>query len=603
MPIGNGDIGLNVWVEPGGDLLFYIAKTDAVSENGEFLKLGRVRITLDPPLSTAAPFLQQLHLRDGCITVGSGRGNGSRTLRVWVDANHPDIHLDAEGGETFGMRAVVQLWRKSPRTLDMKGNSRMDAEIFGLRELRGGPPVTIDPDTIAVAGNGRVLWMHRDARSIYPEVLTAEHLESLIDKYPDPILNRTFGCLMRGPGLVSNGDSGLRSAKTAASQHLVITCLTGQTPSPKIWQNDIENLADADDARNSTETWNAPINWWHQFWNRSWIDLTGDDDATKVASGYALQRWMMACDARGPLPVKYNGGLFTVGRTFTDPNDKARKLEYPDWRAWGSNYWFQNTRHLYWPLIPAGDEDLLQPWFDMYLHDLPLVTDKTKQYWHHGGAAFQETIYFFGLPCPADFGWNNKTDELQNTWIRWYWSGGIEMTAMMLARYQYTQDTDFARKTLLPFADAITTFYDEHWKRDKNGKIRFAPAQSLETWQHGVVDPLPEIAGLRYVLPQLLALPETSRPATNGRCGTGSSPICRPFRSVRVRMATRCCCRPGNSRTPATSKIPSCTPSIPIVSMASACPILNWRGAHLRSAVFAAPNAGRRIQLTPRCSV
>ncbi|WP_431209859.1 DUF5703 domain-containing protein [Puia sp. P3] len=29
MPLGNGDIGLNLWVEPGGDLVFYISKTDA----------------------------------------------------------------------------------------------------------------------------------------------------------------------------------------------------------------------------------------------------------------------------------------------------------------------------------------------------------------------------------------------------------------------------------------------------------------------------------------------------------------------------------------------------------------------------------------------
>jgi len=29
MPLGNGDIGLNVWVEQDGDLLFYLGKTDA----------------------------------------------------------------------------------------------------------------------------------------------------------------------------------------------------------------------------------------------------------------------------------------------------------------------------------------------------------------------------------------------------------------------------------------------------------------------------------------------------------------------------------------------------------------------------------------------
>ena len=29
MPLGNGDIGLNVWAEKNGDLVFYISKTDA----------------------------------------------------------------------------------------------------------------------------------------------------------------------------------------------------------------------------------------------------------------------------------------------------------------------------------------------------------------------------------------------------------------------------------------------------------------------------------------------------------------------------------------------------------------------------------------------
>jgi len=39
MPIGNGDIGANVWVEDGGDLLFYISKTDAFCK-GMYLQTG-----------------------------------------------------------------------------------------------------------------------------------------------------------------------------------------------------------------------------------------------------------------------------------------------------------------------------------------------------------------------------------------------------------------------------------------------------------------------------------------------------------------------------------------------------------------------------------
>ena len=57
MPIGNGDLAANVWVEPTGDVIFYLSKSDAYSggepENGPaLLKLGRVRLTLDPPLYT-----------------------------------------------------------------------------------------------------------------------------------------------------------------------------------------------------------------------------------------------------------------------------------------------------------------------------------------------------------------------------------------------------------------------------------------------------------------------------------------------------------------------------------------------------------------------
>ncbi|GAG53121.1 unnamed protein product, partial [marine sediment metagenome] len=58
----------------------------------------------------------------------------------------------------------------------------------------------------------------------------------------------------------------------------------------------------------------------------------------------------------------------------------------------------------------------------------------------------------------------------------------------------------------LPLAEATITFFDEHWERDEQGKIRFEPAQSLETWWE-CVNPLPEVAGLRYVLGRLLELP------------------------------------------------------------------------------------------------
>ena len=34
MPLGNGEIALNAWIEPSGDLRFYIARTDAWDDSG-----------------------------------------------------------------------------------------------------------------------------------------------------------------------------------------------------------------------------------------------------------------------------------------------------------------------------------------------------------------------------------------------------------------------------------------------------------------------------------------------------------------------------------------------------------------------------------------
>ena len=49
MPLGNGDITANVWVENnGGDLMMYIGKSDTWSEGTRLLKVGRIRTHFSP---------------------------------------------------------------------------------------------------------------------------------------------------------------------------------------------------------------------------------------------------------------------------------------------------------------------------------------------------------------------------------------------------------------------------------------------------------------------------------------------------------------------------------------------------------------------------
>src|SRR5882762_5900126 len=90
MPLGNGDIALNVWTEQNGDIVLLLAKSDAWSENGQLLKLARVRVRLTPnPFVAPAAFAQTLKLETGEIQIQGGKS----VARIWVDANRPVIHL------------------------------------------------------------------------------------------------------------------------------------------------------------------------------------------------------------------------------------------------------------------------------------------------------------------------------------------------------------------------------------------------------------------------------------------------------------------------------------------------------------------------------
>jgi hypothetical protein len=224
-------------------------------------------------------------------------------------------------------------------------------------------------------------------------------------------------------------------------------------------------------------------------------------DDRAVARGYALQRWINACAGRGAFPIKFNGSLFTV-----DATDKGGRYD-ADYRRWGGCYWFQNTRLPYWSMPMAGDFDLVAPLLRMYLRALPLARTRTQFYYGHAGAYFPETMYFWGTYNNDNYGWNRKgkpDGRTDNTYIRHYWSGSLELAALMLDCYAITQDSKFARGVLLPFATDVVAFYDEHYRRGQDGKLHIAPAQSLETW-HEATNPTPVIAGLRHVIGRLLA--------------------------------------------------------------------------------------------------
>jgi hypothetical protein len=501
MPIGNGDLAANLWTEQNGDLVLLVSKADAWTELNKLVKLGRVRVQLTPnPFPGAADFKQSLRLEDATVEIRSG-GN---IVEVWVDANQPVLHVRAKLARPTRMRAVVELWRTRSHPYDEVSPDK--GGLFGLGNH--SIPLDFEADTVLPPGPAQVAWFHFNQASVFPIVLHEQHLESLAQKYPDPLQHRCFGAALTGPGLVSDGDRALKSAAPAQDIRLnLIALTTTKTESPEAWHAQLSALVEKESRTEQVAARAAHGRWWRNFWNRSWIHVSGTPDADKVSQGFIIQRYMMAASSRGALPTKFNGGLFTVGHDVRGAVESTPDNHNPDFRAWGGSYWNQNNRLLYWPLIQTGDFDLLKPWFDMYLHALPLAKDRTQAYFHHPGAAFIETIDFWGLPNLNDFGWNNLGPEVESRWMRYHIQGGLEVLAQMLDVYDITQDARFACQDVIPYGDAIVSYYGQHWPRDANGKIKMAPAQSLETYQLDAINPTPDVAGLRHVLPRLLGFP------------------------------------------------------------------------------------------------
>ena len=235
---------------------------------------------------------------------------------------------------------------------------------------------------------------------------------------------------------------------------------------------------------------------------------TATTSQTSLSQAYQLQRYIFACQTRGEFPPKYNGGIFTVEPRFAD-----EKLKYSaDWRRWGDSYWFQNTRLIYHPMLMAGDADLMEPLWSLYRRPRQMAEARSKSWYGSEGAWIPETMTLFGTYANKDYGWNRdgmKPGDVGSPWWRWAWNQTPELIDLLLKRYEWTQDDDFARRELLPQAESLLRYFDSRFKRDDHGILVIDPAQSAETYWRGVVNDLPNVAGLHCVLPRLRALPQS----------------------------------------------------------------------------------------------
>jgi Domain of unknown function (DUF5703) len=503
MPLGNGEVGINLWVEDGGDLQFYISRSDAYTEISRLVKVGKVRVSLSPnPFTAGAPFRQELKLREGACEIIAGPPAQQVKLKVFVDSDSPIVAVTGESAQPLSVKATVESWRTERRVIkgDEQGSAwTMHGAPFELAEAADVFPADI---------RDAVAWYHRNEESTaFNSTIQVQSLQSVADKAHDPLLHRTFGGWLAGDGFSSAEGHAIATTKPVRSFALRVAAPCAQMPTAEAWLDEARKLG----ARKISADRTA--RWWREFWERSWVMTdAGVTKGLSVGQAFTLQRYMQACGGRGTFPIKFNGGIFTV-----EPKASGRPFN-ADWRAWGDAHWYQNIRHMYHPMLAEGDFEMMSPFFRLYENARPLCEARAQLYHHVEGCYFPETMTVWGTYANGDYGWNREGRQPQDVdckYWRFAWNQGPELVALMLDYWDYTRDRKFLEDQLLPMATSVLKYFDTRFKRDAAGRILLDPTQSIETYWYGVTNDMPSAAGLTDTTARLCALPEKLVPETD----------------------------------------------------------------------------------------
>jgi hypothetical protein len=523
MPCGGGDIGMNVWVE-NGELIIYVARSGSFNEDNALMKAGRIRVKLSPNPFDGKIFRQELHLHEGFVTV-EGESNGIKaSVTIWADVFNPVAHIDISSNKKINVAAAYESWRYQDRIIKAREN-------YANSWKWAAPKNNIyRKDSIDFNGNDILFYHYNTATTIFDATVTQQGMDAVKDQLYDPLTKLLFGGAFGGKGFVPAGTyegnyvntdfkGWTIKSKVAAKQHALGLCLhAAQVNNIETWKQSLDSVKNVVGSESKSSLLKCQ-QWWQQFWDRSFIEVDNanpDSKAWEVGRNFQLFRYMLAINANGKWPTKFNGGLLTVDPVFTDT---ANKLT-PDYRNWGGGlHTAQNQRLVYFPMIKNGDWDMLQPQLDFYLRILKNAELRSKVYWNHSGACFTEQMENFGLPNFAEYGQKrpagfDKGVEF-NAWLEYEWDTVFEFCLMMLQEQEYT-GKDITDK--IPFIESCLRFFDEHYQYlakergakafDGKGKLILYPGSGAETFKMAT-NSTSTIAALQTITKSLLALPTT----------------------------------------------------------------------------------------------
>ena len=492
-PIGNGRMGTLVWTRPDA-VHFQINRNDVFAVNRNHVGAqfdptdtcgGCASVVLEvggKPFVASETFKQQLSLYDAETLVAGA----AVKVRCFVDS-HSDVlvlELDDQRVEPQPIRLTLSMWR-APEVVQGNHTAR-----YQLSESNGSVTVVQTFDEMD----------HHCVSAVAVRVG---------DEGAD-----VQAVSARSRTIVAPARQGKRIIFIASA-----ASLGGDNAEGKNGLGDtVSSLLKAVEERSYDSLFEEHQRWWHKFWARTFVRLTSQDGTAEAAQKVRYRHlYYMASSSRGTLPPKWNGSLFATAG---------------DQRQWGSQFWVWTTEMLYFPLPKADAIDLMDPYFDMYVRQLPNCEKAARQRWGSRGTYFPETPAFDGptvLPdgvavefqdvllgrkkhtelssradamCRFDSHLRASTRPREDryTWISHVASSGSELAVQAWWRYRYTGDDQWLRTHAYPLLRGTVEFYRHLVKKGEDGRYHLSGTNAHEDFW-GVKDGIMDLAAIRGTVP------------------------------------------------------------------------------------------------------
>lgn len=516
MPVGDGELCASAWMDTTGKLFFYFGRTDCLGENDVTMKHGIVEIETVPGFLSNGGYCQSLILKEGRIEIESALGK----ILIYIEKQNHTIYVTGEFNREMTVRARFRTWR-----ILENDNPRTPWNIAS----------SVQADTVEYGQ--QICFYHKNGKNGIRELAKLQGIDDY-SVIPDFLTNRIFGGIMEmsRPKLT---DGCLQT--TGTHMEVRITTLSGQYEDEKQWKKELSLLQQKN--KPAETALRDTINQWTDFWERSYIFVSGDksqkamcteevlkraeepmecnDVPSKVTQAYLLTKYMFACCKDGNFPIFYNGLLFnlapgngehlevpTFAGTFTSKPLKEADEEFnPDERSWAIEHLWQNLRLPYYTMLQTGDFESLKRMFCYYLRFQKLNEERAKAYYGAEGIHNVEMTLSCGLMSAEIYGIDRSDKhpgEADN-----HWGGsiqispGLELLNLMLEYCRYTQDTVFLKEEVTEYARKTFRYIETRFGRDEDGKIFLTDINCVETYFH-TDNPITIIAGMHSTLRKLL---------------------------------------------------------------------------------------------------